>query len=112
MPDVSFKINGRQYEVSCNPGEEARLAELADYLNRRVTALAEQLGQIGEMRLLVMGGLLVTDELSDTMEKLRRRDEDVAELKRTLESREKALAEALLKAAERAERVAADLEGT
>ena len=112
MPDVSFKINDRQYEVSCNPGEEARLAELADYLNRRVTALAEQLGQIGEMRLLVMGGLLVTDELSDTMEKLRRRDEDVAELKRTLESREKALAEALSKAAERAERVAADLEGT
>jgi cell division protein ZapA len=112
MPDVSFQINGRPYEVSCNPGEEVRLAELADYLNRRVTNLAGQLGQIGEMRLLVMGGLLVTDELSDAMEKLRRRDEDVAELKRTLETREKALAEALLKAAERAERVAADLEAT
>jgi cell division protein ZapA len=112
MPDVSFMINGRRYEVSCNPGEETHLADLAEYVDKRVSNLATQLGQIGEMRLLVMGSIIVADELSDALDKLSQKEEELAELRRTLESREKALADALAKAAERAERVAASLEGS
>jgi cell division protein ZapA len=110
MPDVAFTVNGRRYEVSCNPGEEAHLADLADYLDKRVSGLAAQLGQIGEMRLVIMGSLLVADELSEALDKLERKDAELAHLKTALEQRERALAEALTRAADRAEAVAARLE--
>ena len=112
MPDVSFTINGRRYEVSCNPGEEAHLVELAAHVDRRVSTLSDQIGQIGEMRLLVMGALLVADELSDALARMSRAEAEAAELREALAERDRAHAAALAEAAARAERLAADLEGT
>jgi len=65
MPELHLTINGRTYPIACDDGQEARLKELAQYLDRK-------LGQIGEAHLLVLAALLITDELADAQAVLRR----------------------------------------
>ena len=65
MPEVDVTINGRNYRVACEAGEEERLSELAAYIDDRVETLVSTLGQIGDNRLLVMTGLMIADELAE-----------------------------------------------
>ena len=65
MAQIRVEINGRSYEIACDDGQEEHVAELGRYVNRKVGELAEQLGQVGDARLLVMAALLITDELSE-----------------------------------------------
>jgi cell division protein ZapA len=65
MAKVSLTINGRKYALGCDDGEEARLERLGHQLDERVTLLANQFGQIGDVRLLVMAGITLMDELDD-----------------------------------------------
>ncbi|MEO1013886.1 MAG: cell division protein ZapA [Pseudomonadota bacterium] len=70
MARVEIQVNGRPYKVTCEDGQERRLAELARYLDRHVIELAESLGQIGEARLLLLAALTVCDELFETRARL------------------------------------------
>lgn len=70
MGQVSLKINGRSYEITCDDGQEEHLREVGAYFDSRVRELAGAVGQVGEGRLLVIAGLLVADELFDAKEKL------------------------------------------
>lgn len=70
MAEVSLSINGRTYEIACDDGQEERLQVLAGYLDMRVAELTEQMGQVGELRLLVMAALLIADELQDALSQL------------------------------------------
>ena len=65
MAQVSLTINGRTYSVACGDGQEAHIQGLAQDLDQRVHDLSNQLGAIGEGRLLVMAALLLADELSE-----------------------------------------------
>ncbi|MBC6402373.1 MAG: cell division protein ZapA [Hyphomonadaceae bacterium] len=65
MAKVDLTINGRKYALSCDDGEEARLERLGKRLDERVTMLANQFGQIGDVRLLVMVGITLMDEFHD-----------------------------------------------
>ena len=65
MAQVTVKINGRQYDISCDDGEEAHVTLLSEYVNRRVAELVANVGQVGDARLLVMASLLIADELSE-----------------------------------------------
>ena len=65
-----MKINGRDYLVACEDGEEKHLAFLSQYINKQVESLVESVGQVGEARLLLMAALMVADELSEANEKL------------------------------------------
>lgn len=65
MGQVSLSINGRQYDVRCDDGQESRLYQLADYINAKVGDLVSGAGQIGEARLLLMASLMIADELMD-----------------------------------------------
>ena len=67
MAQVSVTINDRKYEIACDDGQEAHLARLASYVDKRIGELVTREGQIGDARLLVMASLLVADELSDAM---------------------------------------------
>lgn len=65
MAQVTVTINDRRYNIACDDGQEAHLARLGAYVDRRVSELVAAVGQIGDAKLLVMVSLLVADELSD-----------------------------------------------
>ena len=64
MPHVSVTINGRQYRMACDEGQEHHLARLAHELDQRIARLRTTFGEIGDMRLTVMAALLISDELA------------------------------------------------
>jgi len=70
MGQVTVSINDRSYDITCDDGQEAHLAQLAAYIDRRVGELIQAVGQVGEARLLVMASLLVADELSDAFSEI------------------------------------------
>lgn len=72
MAEVHLTINGRSYAVACDEGEEARLKELAHYVDRKAADFARTLGSIGEARLLVMAALVITDELAEAHAAMRK----------------------------------------
>lgn len=62
---VNVTINGRQYRMACEEGQEERLIRLADDLASRIVGLRGKFGEIGDARLIVMAALTVADELLD-----------------------------------------------
>lgn len=65
MSEIFLTINGRNYTVACEDGQEEHLGTLAEYVKTRVEDLAGSVGQIGDARLMLMVALLISDELSD-----------------------------------------------
>jgi len=70
MAQVNIVVNGRNYSVGCGDGEEAHLRSLAEYLDSRVQEIAGQVGQVGDSRLFLLAGLMVADDMAETMEQL------------------------------------------
>ncbi len=68
MPKVEISINGRLYAVACDDGQENRVRELADMVDSRVKQLTGPgpVGGVGETQILVLAGLMLADELSET----------------------------------------------
>ena len=66
MPEISLNINERNYQVTCDDGQEEHLRRLAGHLDERIQSLVGAVGQVGEGRLLVMASLMVADELFET----------------------------------------------
>jgi cell division protein ZapA len=112
MAHVSVTINGRQYRMACEDGQENHLIWLSGDLDRRIGQLREQFGEIGDMRLTMMAALTVADELVEAGKRLRRQEEELASLKdaravatERAQATQAAVAAALNSAAERIERV-------
>jgi cell division protein ZapA len=80
MPQVSVTINGRQFRMACEDGEEARVTNLAEDLDARIVQLRGRFGEIGDTRLTVMAALALADELSEVKEKLQRLEPELAKL--------------------------------
>jgi cell division protein ZapA len=80
MQQVSVTINGRQFRMACEEGEEARLTRLAEDLDQRISRLRERFGEIGDTRLTVMAALTIADELSDSKERLEGMEGELAKL--------------------------------
>ena len=74
MTQVTIEVNGRPYVVGCEDGQERRLTELAAQLDAQVRQVAMDVGPLGETRLILMGALVMADEIVE----LRR---EIAELK-------------------------------
>jgi cell division protein ZapA len=68
VPKVDISINGRLYAVACDDGQENRVRELADMVDSRVKQLTGPgpVGGVGETQILVLAGLMLADELSET----------------------------------------------
>ena len=80
MSQVNVTINGRQFRMACEDGQEGHLQQLAKDLDDRIVALRGQFGEIGDARLTVMAALMVADELAETGKKLKRLEADHAAL--------------------------------
>ena len=80
MSQVNVTINGRQFRMACEDGEEEHLLELAADLDQRIARLRARFGEIGDTRLTVMAALTLADELSETKRKLERVEPELATL--------------------------------
>jgi len=109
MGKVSLEINGRKYALGCDDGEEERLSGLGQKLDERIKTLANH-----DLRLMVMAGITMTDELEELKDNLdvqaealsaeiRKKGEDA--LAKAMKS-ENTAADALADAARRIERMA------
>ncbi|MFM8745072.1 MAG: cell division protein ZapA [Aestuariivirga sp.] len=81
MAHVIVQVNGRPYTMQCAEGEEAHLRELADLLDAEVQRVKTSVGNVGDIRMLVMAGLMVADRLSEAMQTIRLLQEQAAELR-------------------------------
>jgi cell division protein ZapA len=112
MSQVNVTINGRQFRMACEDGEEDHLQQLAADLDQRIVRLRERFGEIGDTRLTVMAALTLADELSETKSKLERiepefttlQDASVVSADRA-QATQAAIAAALNAAAERIENI-------
>ena len=111
MSHINVTINGRQYRMACEEGQEVRLLKLAESLETRVGELRGKFGEIGDARLTVMAALTVCDDLVDAGQQIRKledelktlRDVRVAAMDRA-KATQAAVANALNAAAERIEK--------
>jgi len=119
MSQVSVTINGRQFRMACEDGQEDHLMELARELDVRIEGLRAKFGEIGDNRLTVMAALTVADELAEMGKRLKRLEEEMAAAQEArvaaadrAQSAQAAVAAALTAAAERIESVTKKLNQT
>jgi cell division protein ZapA len=108
MPTVEILVNGRRHEMQCGEGEEARVRQLASYVDRRIADLARGQSQIGDARLLLMASLVVADELSDAFDEIKRLRATLDE--KGLSDSERVAAGVVEQVAQRLDAIAAQLE--
>lgn len=66
MAEVLLQIGGHSYQVSCRDGEEPHLRKIADIVDRKVNEARSAVGDLGEVRQLLLASLLLSDELLET----------------------------------------------
>ncbi|MBR0813872.1 cell division protein ZapA [Bradyrhizobium diazoefficiens] len=81
MSHINVTINGRQYRMACEEGQEVRLLKLAESLETRIQSLRGKFGEIGDARLTVMAALTVCDELVDVGNRVRAMEQELTELR-------------------------------
>ena len=116
---VTVTINGRQFRMACEDGQEDHLMHLARELDARIAGLRTKFGEIGDTRLTVMAALTIADELAEMGLRIKRLEADLAAAQETqvaAADRSKltqaAVAAALSSAAERIESVTKKLNQT
>jgi cell division protein ZapA len=110
MGQVIVTVHDRPYTMQCPDGEEGHLKELARLLDSEVQQIKRSVGSVGDIRLLVMSGLMVADRLSEAIKKIEELEE---QLKSARESRNQIIAqtkELEARVAERLDTVAQRLE--
>lgn len=65
MAQVTVSIDGKAYRMACEEGQEQHLIDLASRFDRYVGHLKGQFGEIGDLRITVMAGIMVMDEMTE-----------------------------------------------
>tara|TARA_B110000046_G_C12862725_1_gene342539 strand:+ start:7 stop:453 length:447 start_codon:yes stop_codon:yes gene_type:complete len=78
MANVNIKFNGKEFLLSCDDGQEEHLEELLIHINQKFINLKNDLGNIGENKLLLITSVQIMDEYFDTKKKV---EQKKAELK-------------------------------
>jgi len=107
MPTVTVALNGRNYDIACGEGEEARVQELAGEIRRRMESFSKNTATMSEGMVFVMTALLLADELDQKKREAAKLKDDGRE--GTLR-RELALADTIEALAQRIESLAARVE--
>jgi cell division protein ZapA len=80
MANVSIKFNGKQFLLSCDDGQEEHLEELLIQLNKTFNELKNDLGNLGENKLLLITAVKVMDEYHETKKKVEQKKNELKEL--------------------------------
>ena len=70
MANVNIKFNGKEFLLSCDDGQEEHLEELLTYINEKFSNLKNDLGNIGENKLLLITSVQIMDEYFETKKKV------------------------------------------
>ena len=118
MAQVNLTVNGRVYRITCEDGEEEHVAELGQRFEEAINELRGAMGEIGDLRLMAMAGILMTDRLDDAERRLKRAEQEVGVWKdkrsdssMRIEGLDQSFAETLNMAAARVEQIAERLQG-
>ena len=80
MANVNIKFNGKDFLLSCDDGQEEHLDELSSFLNEKFNDLKNQLGNIGENKLLLITSIKIVDEYFETKKKIDQKKEEIHNL--------------------------------
>ena len=80
MANVSIKFNGKEFLLSCDDGQEEHLEELLIQLNKKFNELKNDLGNLGENKLLLITAVKVMDEYHETRKKIEQKKDELKEL--------------------------------
>ena len=70
MANVNIKFNGKDFLLSCDDGQEEHLEELLTHINQKFNDLKNDLGNIGENKLLLITSVQIMDEYFETKKKV------------------------------------------
>jgi len=107
MAQINVEVNGRPYAVGCEDGQEAHLQELVKLFDHQVRQVGQDMGQLGDTRLFLMGALLLADELLDAKNRLASMQVEMARLQSDRARLETKAVSALENAASKIEKLAA-----
>ena len=80
MANVTIKFNGKEFLLSCDDGQEEHLEELLIQINQKFNNLKNDLGNLGENKLLLITAVKVMDEYYETSKKVDQKKEELKEL--------------------------------
>ena len=80
MANVSIKFNGKEFLLSCDDGQEEHLEELLIQLNKKFNELKNNLGNLGENKLLLITAVKVMDEYYETAKKVEQKKTELKDL--------------------------------
>tara|TARA_B100001175_G_scaffold174842_1_gene148510 strand:+ start:196 stop:639 length:444 start_codon:yes stop_codon:yes gene_type:complete len=80
MANVSIKFNGKEFLLSCEDGQEEHLEELLIQINQKFNSLKNDLGNLGENKLLLITAVKVMDEYYETKKKVEQKKEELKNL--------------------------------
>jgi len=80
MANVSIKFNGKEFLLSCEDGQEEHLEELLIQINQKFNNLKNDLGNLGENKLLLITAVKVMDEYYETKKKVEEKKEELKNL--------------------------------
>ena len=80
MANVKIKFNGKEFLLSCEDGQEEHLEELLIQINKKFNILKNDLGNLGENKLLLITAVKVMDEYYETKKKVEQKKEELKNL--------------------------------
>ena len=80
MANVSIKFNNKDYLLSCDEGQEESLKKLTNFLDKKYNELKDQLGNIGENKLLLITSIKLIDDYFNLKKKVTLQKEKLDEL--------------------------------
>jgi len=105
MSRVSVTINGRQFRMACEDGQEGYLMNLAREIDNRINGLRSKSGGISDTGLIVMLAITLADELAEAGQRVKRLEEELVAVADRNKTAQTGIAAALSTAAERVENV-------
>ena len=80
MANVSIKFNGKEFLLSCEDGQEEHLEELLIQINQKFNNLKNDLGNLGENKLLLITAVKIMDEYYETKKKVEQKKQELKDL--------------------------------
>ena len=80
MANVNIKFNGKEFLLSCDDGQEEHLEELLTHINKKFSNLKNDLGSIGENKLLLITSVQIMDEYFETKKKVEQKKDELKNL--------------------------------